>query len=70
MRLHNRLSIALDGVEDVTNGLLIYTEELCDKVKKCFGVKLPKYVPFNKIEEATKLLIEDIIEPRETKKSQ
>ena len=70
MRLHNRLSIALDGIEDVTDGVLTYTEVLRDKVKECFNVKLPKHVPFDKIEETAELLIEKIIKPAKGKDNQ
>jgi len=66
MQKHNRSSIALDGIEDVSNGVLSYTDKLCEKVEKSFGVVIPKHVPFNKIEETADFLIDKIIKPKIT----
>ncbi|MBQ2558487.1 MAG: hypothetical protein II553_05705 [Lachnospiraceae bacterium] len=64
MNKANRASMALDGVEDVTDGTLIYTDGLIAKAQKAFGVTLPKRVPFEKIEETAKFIIEEIILPQ------
>ena len=37
MRAKNRLSLALDGVEDIRDGCLVYTDALLDKTKRVFG---------------------------------
>lgn len=63
MAKHNRESIYLDGIEDVTDGTLVYTDELVSKVKDVFGVDLPKKVPFDDIDKTADLLIEKIIKP-------
>lgn len=63
MEAHNRKSIALDGIEDVSTGNLVYTDALREKVKKAFGVSIPKTVPFEMIEEVANLLIDSIIMP-------
>ncbi len=62
MRAKNRESIYLDGVEDVTDGTLIYTDELLQKVRKAFGVELVKKVPFDRIDEVARTIISEIIE--------
>ena len=59
----NRKSLALDGIEDVVDGRLIYTDDLISKVKKVFGKDLPKEVDFAKIEEVANFLIDEIITP-------
>lgn len=63
MRRKNRESIYLDGIEDIREGTLFYTDELLQKTEKAFGVTLPKKVPFAGIEETAELLIQKIIEP-------
>ncbi len=60
----NRKSMALDGVEDVADGKLVYTDALIDKVKKAFGADLPKTVTFDDIEKTAEFLIEKIILPQ------
>lgn len=62
MRRKNRESIYLDGIEDVLEGSLIYTDELIEKCKNVFGVSLMKQVSFDKIEEAAQFLITEVIE--------
>lgn len=62
MRAKNRESIYLDGVENVSDGILTYTDELLDKVKKAFGVELVKAVPFEDIDRAAEFIIKEIIE--------
>lgn len=68
MRNANRQSIALDGIEDVRDGYLIYTDLLLEKVKNMWGVKLPKKVHFTEIDEVAKCIIEGIILPQTNKK--
>ena len=68
MNRADRASMALDGVEDVTEGTLIYTDHLIEKVKKAFGVELPKKVAFNDIDKTVKFIIDEIITPQLAKK--
>ena len=63
MRDKNRESIYLDGIEDVRDGVLYYTDELIHKVKKAFDVDLFKSVSFDEINPASDFLISRIIEP-------
>ena len=60
----NMASMALDGVENVVDGKLIYTDELITKVKNAFGVDLPKQVEINDIEKTVEFIIEQIIQPQ------
>ena len=64
MNKTDRLSMALDGVEDVVDGKLIYTDALIEKVKKAFGTDLPKTVAFEDIEKTAQFIIEEIILPQ------
>lgn len=59
----NRKSIYHDGIENVTDGKLIYTDELLEKVRTRFGVELPKEVPIDKAEAVADILINKIILP-------
>ena len=59
----NRKSIYHDGIENVTDGKLVYTDELLEKVRKRFGVELPKQVPIDQAESVAQILINDIILP-------
>ena len=59
----NRNSIYLDGIEDVVDGSLLYTDELIQKVKEKFNVKIPKKVHLSEAENVANLLIEEIIKP-------
>ena len=59
----NRQSLALDGVEDVKDGCLIYTDALIAKAEKAFGVTLPKTVHFDEIDSTAEFIIENIINP-------
>lgn len=63
----NRASMALDGVEDVADGKLVYTDALIEKAKKAFGVELPKTVAYDDIEGTAKFIIDEIIMPQTTK---
>ena len=64
MNRANRASMFLDGVEDVRDGTLFYTEQLIAKAKKAFGVELPKKVAFEDIEDVARFIIERIIKPQ------
>ena len=64
MRKSNRESIALDGVEDVAEGALVYTDALLDKVERAFHVRLPKRVPYEKIDETAEMIIQTIVIPQ------
>ena len=63
MRQVNRNSIYCDGIENVTDGFLVYTDELIKKVKDRFNVDIPKKVHLSEAEEVANLLIEGIIKP-------
>lgn len=64
MRSKNRESIYLDGIENVSDGVLTYTDELLEKVKKAFGVELVKNVPFANIDETADFIVKEIIEKK------
>ena len=59
----NRNSIYYDGIENVADGCLIYTDELIQKVKDKFGADIPKMVKLLEAEKVAELLIEEIIKP-------
>ena len=61
MKKTNSQSIYLDGIEKVENGTLTYTDELIAKVKKAFGVDLPKNVTFDEIDSTSEYIINEII---------
>ena len=67
MNKADRASMALDGVEDIKDGTLIYTDYLIEKAKKAFGVELPKAVAFDDIEKTAQFIIDEIITPQLTK---
>ena len=60
----NRNSIYCDGIENVADGNLVYTDELIDKVKNRFNVMIPKKVLLQKADEVAALLINEIIIPQ------
>lgn len=62
MRKKNRESIYLDGIKNVEDGTLYYTEELIAKCKDAFGVSLMREVRFEEIEKAAQFLISEVIE--------
>lgn len=62
MRKKNRESIYLDGIEEIREGVLFYTDELIEKCKTAFGVSLMKQVAFEDIDKVAQFLIEEIIE--------
>ena len=64
MNRANRESMFLDGVEDVRDGTLFYTDQLIAKAKRAFGVELPKKVAFEDIEDVARFIIERIIKPQ------
>jgi hypothetical protein len=57
----NRKSIYCDGIENVENGCLVYTDELLEKVRMRFSVEIPKRVHLYEAEKVADLLIEGII---------
>ena len=57
----NRRSIYNDGIENVENGALIYTDELLSKVRVKFGVDIPKQVNLSDADKVADLLISQII---------
>ena len=59
----NRNSIYCDGIEDITGGSLIYTDELIKKVKDKFNVDIPKSVHLSEAAQIADLLIDNIIKP-------
>ena len=64
MNKADRESMALDGVEDVIDGKLIYTDALIEKAKKAFGKELPKTVAYEDIDKTAKWIIDEIILPQ------
>lgn len=67
MNKADRVSMALDGVEDVVDGKLIYTDALIEKAKKSFGKELPKEVKYADIDKTAKWIIDEIILPQTEK---
>lgn len=57
----NRTSIYYDGIENVTDDCLIYTDELIQKVKNRFNVEIPKAVKLFEAETVADNLIDTII---------
>lgn len=64
MNRANRESMRLDGIEDVVDGTLVYSDALVQKVDKAFGVKLPNKVSFDDIEKTAKFIIDEVILPQ------
>lgn len=62
MREANRASIYLDGIENIENGTLTYTDELIEKVKIEFECNLVKKVELVKAFETANFIIQNIIE--------
>ena len=62
MSKKNKESIYLDGIENVQDGVLVYTNELLQKVKKVFDVNLTKQVSFDEIDNTAEFIIREIIE--------
>ena len=63
MKQVNRNSVYCDGIENVKDGSLIYTEELIQKVRERFNIEIPKRVKLSESEKVADLLIEGIIKP-------
>ena len=61
MEKTNRMSIYCDGIENVSDGYLYYTDELMNKVKERFNVSIPKKVHLSEAEKVANMLINDII---------
>ncbi len=59
----NRNSIYCDGIENVEDGFLVYTDELLKRVKDRFDAEIPKKIQLFKAEDVAMLLIREIIEP-------
>lgn len=59
----NRSSIYCDGIENVSEGCLVYTDELIQKVKARFQVDIPKRFHLSEADQVANLLIEKIILP-------
>jgi len=68
MNRADRASMYLDGVEDVRDGTLYYTDELIRKGVQAFGVELPKSVAFEEIEQTANFIIDKIITPQLAKR--
>ena len=60
----NRVSMQLDGIENVDNGKLYYTDALIEKSMTAFDVKLPKCVALEDAEKVAEYIIEEIIIPQ------
>lgn len=58
----NRKSIYLDGIQEIVEGKLIYTDELIDKTKRAFDYSLPKTVSITDSNLVANELILNIIE--------
>lgn len=63
MKHANMESIYKDGIENVTDGCLVYTDELLSKVCNRFGVELPKRVALSDVDAVAERLINEIIKP-------
>ena len=59
----NRKSIYLEGIENISDGYLIYTDELVEKVEKVFHVIIPKKVSIDEAQDVAELLVESIVKP-------
>ena len=58
-----RNSIYCDGIENVGDGCLIYTDELILMIKNRLGVDIPERVSLREVENTAFLLIDKIIIP-------
>lgn len=59
----NRNSIYCDGIENIEDGYLVYTDELLKKIRDNFNVTIPKRVHLSEAEVEAELLVKRIIEP-------
>ena len=55
--------MALDGIENIVDGELSFTEVLLEKVKCAFKTELPKTIVFSDADKVAKYIIERIILP-------
>ena len=69
MRKKNKESIYLDGIENVQDGVLVYTNELLQKVKKVFDVNLTKQVSFDEIDNTAEFIIREINRKKQIKRT-
>ena len=67
MRVANRKSIYLDGIENVENGTLTYSNELIDTVNSEFNYKLVKSVRLSDSNSISNAIITNIIDPSKAK---
>lgn len=58
-----RASLSLDGIEDIKDGNLVYSDLLIQKVLERFKITLPKYVTLEDSQKVASLLINEIILP-------
>ena len=58
----NKQSIYLDGIQEIVEGNLIYTDELIAKTKKVFDYSLPKIISIKDSNVVADELITNIIE--------
>ena len=63
MEKHNRLSISLDGIENVSEGVVTFTAALVEKVQRAFAVAVPRQIHLDSIDEMADILINRIIVP-------
>ena len=63
MNKANRISMALDGVENIVDGELIFTNALLEKVRCAFKTELPKTIVFSDADKIAKYIIERIVLP-------
>lgn len=59
----NRNSIYCDGIENVEDACLVYTDELIQKVKDRFKVVIPKSIKLKDARSVAEMLINKIIMP-------
>lgn len=60
----NKQSMYLDGIANVANGKLSYSDELLKKCMHSFGVKLPETVSFDEADQVAEFIIDNIIKPQ------
>lgn len=63
MEMVAKSSLYLDGIEDVKDGMLVYSDAIISKVFNKFNCKLPKFVSLEDSTSVARLLIEQIIIP-------
>ena len=56
--------VILDGIKDVSGGVLYYTDELIKKVKRVFGVNLVNKVSLENSIEVADFFVSEIIEKK------